>query len=115
METVIYVEDVARANVAALESDVKLGFYNVGTEIQTSIKELCDTILALKSSDLKVTYVPYSADDARQFVQNRIGSRQKAEQEIGFRYKYSLREGLQKLIDWRIESGIDKAKEVLSR
>lgn len=104
----IYVEDVARANIAALESDVKHGFYNVGTEVQTSIKELCDTILDLKKSDLKVKYVPYSDDDARQFVQNRIGSRQKAEKELGFKYKYSLREGLQKLIDWRKSVGIDK-------
>ncbi|MES2330139.1 MAG: NAD-dependent epimerase/dehydratase family protein [Bacteroidota bacterium] len=97
----IYVEDVARCNVDALKSDIDHGFYNVGTEIQTSIRELCDVILALKKSDLKVTYKPYSADDARQLVQNRIGSRKKAEEEIGFLYKYSLEEGLLKLIEWR--------------
>lgn len=104
----IYVEDVARSNVMALKSDVNLGYYNVGTEVQTSVKELCETILKLKDSQLKVQYKPYAEDDARQFVQNRIGSRQKAEEELSFRYKYSLEEGLQKLIDWRIESGIDK-------
>lgn len=103
----IYVEDVARANVAAVESDVKIGYYNVGTELQTSIRELCDTILRLKNSDLKVNYLPYAADDARQFVQNRIGSRQKAERELQFLYHFSLEQGLQKLIDWRIASGID--------
>ncbi len=104
----IYVEDVARANIAALESDTVFGMYNVGTEVQTSIKELCDTILRLKKSDLKVSYRPYSVDDARQFVQNRIGSRQKAENELNFLYKYSLEQGIQKLIDWRIATGIDK-------
>ena len=104
----IYVEDVARSNVMALKSEVNLGYYNVGTEVQTSIKELCETILKLKDSQLKVQYKPYAEDDARQFVQNRIGSRQKAEEELSFKYKYSLEEGLQKLIDWRIESGIDK-------
>lgn len=104
----IYVEDIARANIAALESEVKNEYYNVGTEVQTSIRELCDTILDLKSSELKVRYVPYSKDDARQFVQNRIGSRQKAEKEINFKYKYSLEQGLQKLIDWRKSIGIDK-------
>jgi UDP-glucose 4-epimerase len=104
----IYVEDVARANVDALKSETAFGMYNVGTEIQTSIRELCDTILDLKKSDLKVTYKPYSADDARALVQNRIGSRKKAQKEIGFFYKYELREGLQKLIDWRIATGIDK-------
>ncbi len=97
----IYVEDVARCNVDALKSNIDHGFYNVGTEVQTSIKELCDLILDLKKSNLKVSYKPYSADDARSLVQNRIGSAVKAEHELGFKYKYSLKEGLLKLIDWR--------------
>lgn len=104
----IYVEDVARSNLDSIKSETNFGFYNVGTEVQTSIKELCELILELKKSDLKVTYKPYSADDARSLVQNRIGSRRKAEEEIGFRYKYELRDGLQELIDWRIKTGLDK-------
>lgn len=106
----IYVEDVARCNVDALKSNTPFGFYNVGTEVQTSIKELCDTILNLKKSKLEVIYKPYSEDDARALVQNRIGSKEKAEKELGFKYQYSLVEGLQKLIDWRIETGVDKRK-----
>ena len=97
----IYVEDVARCNVAALTSDTVFGFYNVGTGVQTSIRQLCDTILRLKKSGLKVTYKPYSADDARALVKSRIGSPVKARQELGFEYKYSLDEGLLKLIEWR--------------
>ena len=104
----IYVEDVATCNVLALKSETEFGFYNVGTEVQTSIKELCDTILDLKKSDLKVTYKPYSEDDARALVQNRIGSKIKAENELGFLYKYNLVEGLEKLIAWRIDTGLDK-------
>lgn len=104
----IYVEDVARSNVAALKSDINLGMYNVGTEVQTSIKELCDLILSLKKSNLIVKYKPYSEDDARSLVQNRIGSRKKAENELGFKFKFSLKEGLKKLIDWRKSVGIDK-------
>ena len=102
----IYVEDVARSNIDAIKSDIEMGFYNVGTEIQTTIKELCDIILKLKKSDLKIKYKPYSNDDARQLVQNRIGSRKKAEKEIGFKYKYSVEDGLKALIDWRIKMGI---------
>lgn len=102
----IYVEDIARCNVAAVKSDVKHGYYNVGTETQTTVKELCETMLRLKNSNLTIKYNPYSEDDARQFVQNRIGSREKAEKELGFKYKYSLEEGLKKLIAWREENGI---------
>jgi UDP-glucose 4-epimerase len=104
----IYVEDVARANVQALKSSQPFGMYNVGTEVQTSIKELCDTILDLKNSKLEVNYKPYSEDDARALVQNRIGSAKKAKEEIAFEYKFNLEEGLQRLIDWRISKGIDK-------
>jgi UDP-glucose 4-epimerase len=97
----IYVEDVAKCNVQALLSDTTFGYYNVGTEVQTTIKDLCNTILRLKSSDLEVIYKPYSEDDIRSLVKNRIGSIEKAEQEIGFRYQYNLEEGLLKLIAWR--------------
>lgn len=97
----IYVEDVARCNISAVESDIKHGFYNVGTEVQTTIKELCNSILKLKASELDVIYKPYSEDDARALVQNRIGSAVKAKEEIGFQFKFSLDEGLKKLIEWR--------------
>jgi len=105
----IYVEDVAKANIDALKSEQAFGYYNVGTQIQTSIRELCDTILKLKASSLGVEYIPYAEDDTRQYVKNRIGSAEKAAKEIGFKFKYGLEEGLQKLIDWRISEGIDKA------
>lgn len=104
----IYVEDVAHANINALQSKVDCGFYNVGTQVQTTVKDLCETILRLKKSDLKVQYQPYAADDARQFVKNRIGSAKKAKEDLNFTHKYNLDQGLQKLIDWRIESGVDK-------
>jgi len=97
----IYVEDVAKCNVAALLSDVEFGYYNVGTGVQTSVKELCDLILKLKDSTLQVQYKPYSADDARALVKNRIGDPVKAKNDLGFTHTYSLTNGLQKLIEWR--------------
>jgi UDP-glucose 4-epimerase len=97
----IDVEDVARCNVCALKAEVTDEFYNVGTGVQTTIKKLCDTILELKNSDLMVTYNPYSEDDARRLVQNRIGCPKKASADLDFTYKYDLSKGLQRLIDWR--------------
>lgn len=103
----IDVEDVARCNVDALRAEVTDQFYNVGSGVQTSIKQLCDMILDLKQSALKVTYKPYSADDARRMVQNRIGCPKKAEKDLGFKYTYSLREGLQRLIAWREKNPVE--------
>ena len=48
-----------------------------------------------------IKFNPYNKDDARAFVQNRIGSRKLAEKDLGFKYKYSLEDGLLKLIEWR--------------
>ena len=70
----IYVEDVAKANICALESDVKTGNYNVGTEVQTTIKELCDTILDLKKSELKVNFFSCADKDSSSLSVSRITS-----------------------------------------
>jgi UDP-glucose 4-epimerase len=97
----IDVEDVARCNVLALKSEIADEFYNVGSGVQTSIKELCELILKLKNSKLEVSYKPYSEDDARRMVQNRIGCPKKAKTDLGFNYHFSLEAGLKKLIKWR--------------
>ena len=104
----IDVEDVARCNINALQAEVTDEFYNVGTGTQTTIKELCDTILELKESKLKVTFNPYSEDDARRLVQNRIGCPKKASADLGFDFKYNLQSGLQRLIDWRNSQPVDQ-------
>ncbi|MFW6101373.1 MAG: NAD-dependent epimerase/dehydratase family protein [Bacteroidota bacterium] len=101
----IYVDDVARANILALKYGSPDTFYNVGTGIQTSVRQLCNTILIIKNSNVEVEYRPYSEADERSLVKNRIGSTQKAEKEIGFRCRYDLETGLQKLIRWR-DTGI---------
>lgn len=97
----VSVTDVARCNVSALESDVSDEFFNVGTGVQTTIKELCELILQLCQSPLKVQYKPYSPEDVRRLVQNRIGSTKKANELLNFLPKDTLEEGLIKLIKWR--------------
>ena len=74
-----------------------LAFYNVGTETQTTVHDLCKLILRMKRSGLEVDYRPYSSGDARQLVKNRIGSRRKVEEELGFRPSHTLEEGLRRL------------------
>ena len=97
----IYVSDAARCNVKAIEAKSTDQFYNVGTGVQTSIKELCDLILDLKKSNLVVQYNPYSSQDIRQLVKNRIGCPNKAKNDLDFQYRYNLIDGLKKLIEWR--------------
>ena len=57
--------------------------------------------IKIKKSELVVQYNPYSADDARRLVQNRIGSPDKAKKDLKFEHKFGLQEGLNRLIKWR--------------
>lgn len=93
----IYVSDVGRANVCALKSDASDRFYNIGSGVRTSIKEVCELLLELTGSHLEIQYEPAGPT----FVTNRIGSTDKAERDLGFRSRIELREGLQQLIAWR--------------
>jgi UDP-glucose 4-epimerase len=54
----VYVRDVARANVLALESDATDQFYNVGTGTQTSIKTLTERLMQLTDCGLPIAYEP---------------------------------------------------------
>ncbi len=112
----IAVEDVARSNVLALMADVTDEFYNIGSGVQTSVQELCELILKLRGVDeLKVIYKPYSSDDIRGAVKNRIGNIAKANRDLGFFYRLCLSDGLEKLIAWRKDNlHVDKTRNINS-
>jgi UDP-glucose 4-epimerase len=93
----IYVEDCARANVCAMQAEVTDRFYNVGTGVRTTIREVAELILEITGCDQQIQYEP----GGMTFVKNRIGSPVKARQEIGFVAQTDLREGLERLIAWR--------------
>ena len=93
----IYVDDAARANIAALKADSVDQFYNVGIGKKTSVKEICELLLKITGSDQKIKYEP----EEKTFVTYRVGSIEKAEKELCFKAKVELREGLEKLIEWR--------------
>jgi len=96
----ITVRDTARCNILAMKSDVEDEFYNVATGVQTSIKQLSDMLLSLTGSKLEVKFKPYSIEDARRLVQNRIGSTLKAKVDLGFEFEDKLETGLKRLIEW---------------
>lgn len=93
----IYVQDCARANVCALKSDATDRFYNVGSGTRTSLRELTELILEITGSDQPIQYEPAG----KTFVTNRIGSTAAAERDLGFRTTVELRDGLERLIEWR--------------
>ena len=59
----------------------------------------------LKASNPKLYYIGCGKTD---FLYNSVKELRALYDEIGFKYTYSLEDGLQKLIDWRIATGVDK-------
>jgi UDP-glucose 4-epimerase len=94
----VYVDDVARANLLAAQSDVTDEVFNIGTGIQTSLYNLCHLLLTLTGSRLQPEY---RAPRAVAHVQVRRAAVDKAARMLNFRSKVFLEQGLQKLLQWR--------------
>jgi UDP-glucose 4-epimerase len=93
----IYIEDVARANVLALQSELQDEVFNVGSGIETSLSQLADALLWVMKSNLKPIYGPERKVNP---VARRCADTKKAAELLGFRASVSLEEGLQRLVDW---------------
>jgi UDP-glucose 4-epimerase len=94
----VAVEDCARANLCAMRATVTNRFYNVGTGVRTTLRELAGMLLRLTGCDRPIAYAPRSQAT---LVRHRVGSTRRAAQELGFTARIALPDGLQRLLDWR--------------
>ena len=94
----VFINDVARANILSLQSDVTDEVFNVGTGVQTNLNQLCAALLKISGSSLKPEY-----REARAVanVTRRRAAIEKAEKMLGFRATISLEDGLRQLTEWR--------------
>jgi UDP-glucose 4-epimerase len=91
----VYVGDVVRANVLALEKDLS-GSFNVGTGIETSVVELYDSIRRAAGSD-----VPAKHAEAKLGEQMRSSlDAGLLERKTGFRPSTPLDEGIRATVDY---------------
>jgi UDP-glucose 4-epimerase len=93
----VYVDDAARANVLALQSDVNADVFNVASGRETSLNELAASLLAVVGSDLRPEYGPERAVNP---VPRRLADVTKAARVLGFRAVVGLDEGLTNLFAW---------------
>jgi UDP-glucose 4-epimerase len=97
----VYVEDVARANVVGLVSDVSDDVFNVGTGVQTNLNELARLLLKIYGSSLEPEYHPGRKVNN---VQARRAAVDKAQSSLGFSASVDLESGLRALVQWRDEA-----------
>ena len=93
----VYIEDVARSNILALESDLADDVFNVASGVETSLNDLADALLRVMGSKLKPEYGPERSVNP---VSRRLACTKKAEEKLGFRSTIDLDEGLSRLVEW---------------
>jgi UDP-glucose 4-epimerase len=99
----VHSSDAARANVLAMFNDnVKNEHFNVGTGIETSLKELLELIEKLLGKKAKVKHI----DSDPHLVKRRCASIGKIKDQLGFEPKVTVLEGTQKYIKYLLEGKI---------
>jgi UDP-glucose 4-epimerase len=96
----IHVEDVARANILALESDASDQVFNIATAKEISLKQLCEALLEVMGVNMPPEFMPIPADRKKVEVVRRLADVSKAKKLIGFEASISLEEGLKDLVSW---------------
>ncbi len=95
----VYVDDVARANLLALESDVSDEVFNVASGVETSLLQLLQALLRVTGhEDVLPEFAPPRAVNP---VPRRLANTTKAEKILGFHSRVDLDQGLQRLVAWR--------------
>lgn len=94
----VYVQDIAKANILAAESNA-VGIYNVGSGKQTELLEIYNLLLSITHKNIKPIFKPAPKLS--------LASRRKADiklasEELGFLATFPLKEGVKNLVAWYI-------------
>ncbi len=94
----IYIDDVARANVLALQSDTTDEVFNVASGCETSLRELAQALLEVMGTpNMRPEHGPERSINS---VPRRLACTDKSQQVLGFTAQVDLHHGLRRLVDW---------------
>ncbi len=93
----IYIDDVARANVLGLKSDVSDEIFNVASGVETTLIELAEALMRVMGKEMAPEFGPPRGVNA---VPRRLACTKKAEAMLGFKSSIDLDEGLRRLVTW---------------
>jgi len=100
----VYIEDIARSNILALQSELTDNVFNIASGSETSLNDLAAALLKVMGSDLHPEYGPERTVNS---VSRRLADTNKAEQLLGFKAQVSLEDGLSRLVNWWRTSKIE--------
>ena len=99
----VHSSDAARANVLAMfNDDVKNEHFNVGTGIETSLKEILELMEKLLGKKAKVKYI----ESDPHLVKRRCASVKKISDALGFKPEVKVYDGTKKYIEYLLEGKI---------
>jgi nucleoside-diphosphate-sugar epimerase len=93
----IFVDDICRGLIACGIKGNPGEAYNIASGVETTIKELAETI-----NELTGNATPMNIQPARDWDNSgrRFGSTEKSQREIGFTAEVSIKEGLRRTVEW---------------
>ncbi len=92
----VYVGDVARANIAALQNAHARGAYNIGTGVETSVTELARNIAEAARYNGKILHAPAKPGEQMRSVLDAT----RAKRELAWAPGVSLSDGLAQTVEW---------------
>lgn len=96
----VYVKDIAKANVAALQADVTDESFNIGNCEETSLKQLLDVLLKVNDSTLTPEH---REENSINPVSRRLADISKAKKLLDFTPTVTLEQGMKELTKWYFE------------
>lgn len=104
----VYVEEIAKANIAALQADATDEVFNIGSGEETSLNELLVALLKVNNSNLTPEYREINSINP---VSRRLADIRKAKRLLDFSPGTSLEKGLKNLSEWYFEKQKTHIKE----
>jgi UDP-glucose 4-epimerase len=92
----LYVDDVCDGIVAALERRFGDNVFHLASGVETSVEELAHLVLELTGVDVPIEHAPARRGE----VERNFARSERAAEAFGFEPKYSLRQGLERTVEW---------------
>jgi len=91
----VFVDDVARANVLALKNK-KVGSYNVGTGVETSVNQIFKNLVKLTGAKIKEKHVEAAMGEQKRSCLDAA----KIKKDFRWKVGVNFSEGLEKTVEW---------------
>lgn len=98
-----YIDDAIRATVESGMNDRAVGeILNVGSDVETSLLELAETMIRIAGSPSKIVFVPQEAvyGESYEDVPRRVPCVKRTQEILGVEAETPLEKGLRQTIDW---------------